>query len=239
MTLYDLADRTTTLQSAYTHGPHCGPPEPILAASSKETCVMGDLVEHLSDLIGISAESAGLVIAALAILLIVVGCALLIVTVFGKWASTLEADTSSRLLPTLVEDVLDSDLQHIYRQSLLVDSRVADSFDNLAEPTGTELGRSARQYVVRLQAQRFAARQAGSPSIKTGSPSNKAGSASNKTGEPLGEGARLDEVAAMLEAALERLPLDQSGSAPEAEAERILEEFCARLGSHRLKNTPT
>jgi hypothetical protein len=197
---------------------------------------MRDLVEQLSDLSGLSSQSAALVVAALAILLIVFGSIALIVATFSKWAHTLENDDSSRLLPTLVEDVLDLDLQRVYRRALMLDDQVAAHFDTLAEPTGTELGRRARQILVGLQARRFAARRAQPDATET-SPEK---TDKNKTGEPPVKGARLKEVTAVIEEALDLLP---SGSGPSetAKAARLLEELSTRLeppGDDRPRSTP-
>jgi hypothetical protein len=159
---------------------------------------MGDLVEYLSDLIGASQESAGWAIAILAILLITFGTIVLLVTIFGKWAHAIEQDPSTRLLPTLVEDVLDVDLQRVYRRTLMVDTQIAHSFEGLTEPTGTELGRQARQLLVGLQAQRFAAcQQQPTPQRKD---------------EPPEQEARLKEVSAVIERALDELPVGRSGA---------------------------
>ncbi|QDG50978.1 hypothetical protein FIV42_09590 [Persicimonas caeni] len=174
---------------------------------------MNDLLVHLGEAGGLSAPTAQLIAAILAILLIMVGAVLLIITLFGKWARAIENETDSRLLPTLAEDVLDADLQRIYRKSLMLDDQIAECFPTIASATGTELGRKARKFVVGLQATRFAAAQG----------------LQSRRGEPSDMEARLERVGAVIEEALERLGVEGSAPSSPAEARQMLEALSEKL----------
>lgn len=178
---------------------------------------MNDLLVHLGEAAGLSAQTTQLVAAFLAVLLIMVGAVLLIIMLFGKWARAIERETDSRLLPTLAEDVLDTDLRRIYSQSLVLDERIAKFFPTIASPTGTQFARRVRKFVVSLQATRFAARHAHKNAHK------------NARSEPPAKEARLAEVRAVIEEALERI--DAEGRAPSspAEARRVLEALSEKL----------
>ncbi len=176
---------------------------------------MDDLLVQLGQAGGLSPETAHLVTAILAVLLIMVGATLLIVVLFGRWAHTVEQEVDTHLLPTLAEDVLDIDLQRIYRRTLELDALVDEHFEGLASATGTELGRSVRQFVVGLQAERFAARE----------------DSRTQRGEPSQREARLDEVCAVLDEALERLGPRGAAPSSAAEAARTLEALEERLES--------
>lgn len=171
---------------------------------------MNDLLIHLGEAGGLSAQTAQLVTAFLAILLILVGAVILIIMLFGKWARAIEAENDSRLLPMLAEDVLDVDLQRLYRQSLDLDDRVAKFFPTIASPTGTALGRKARKFAVGLQSGRFSARQ-------------------NGRGEPPAKEARLAEVRAVIEEALERVDAEGRVPSSPAETQRTLETLSERF----------
>lgn len=167
--------------------------------------VLGDLFERLIDAIGLSGADGEIVVALLALLLIVVGIAILLLVLFGKWARTVDAG-ESRLLPTLAEDVLDGDLRHVYEHTLVLDRLVAEHFPVLASDTGTPLGRRVRKFVVRVQASRFAGGR-------------------NTRGEPSQKEARLEEVDQLVQAAVEQLGAEVASSSSAERASQLLDEL--------------
>lgn len=176
--------------------------------------VLGDLLDRLAEAAGLSSATSEIIVMLLAMLLIVIGIAIVMVVLFGKWARTIDAG-ESRLLPTLVEDVLDADLREIYERTLMLDALVAEYFSGLADATGTELGRRVRKFLVRVQASRFAARR------QTGR--------QHRRGEPSEMEARLEEVDMLVGDAVERLGADQDSSSSADDAARLLEELGDKL----------
>lgn len=146
----------------------------------------------------------------LGMVLIVVGAAILMVVLLGQMSAR-TPDAASRLLPTLAEDVLDDELQQIYRQTLWLDALIARHHAPLGGPTGTELGRRVRRELVALQAERFAAK--------------------NARGEhPVGD-ARLEELRDVVEQACELAEASEPTRRGRAELAEALADIDERLGS--------
>ncbi len=134
-----------------------------------------------------------LVVALLSVVLIVVGATLLLTVLTTRMLARAQAGSAdSRLLPTLAEEVLDDDLRAAYQRSMWLDTLIAQHFPELGDPTGTELGRQVRKWLVRLQAQRFA-----------GAPTQQ--------GEPAGQQTRLAEIDAVLDQALDLVDSAEPG----------------------------
>lgn len=155
--------------------------------------------------------------------LMVVGALLIALAARAIGRRILRRGRRSRLVPALAEEVLDGDLQKLYRHSRRLDAALAEGDgSNRSSETGSPFGRAVRRYLVTLQVERHAARRR---------------RRDGKGADPPDE--RLEQVADLLDEALadaeDRGAAQRLPEGLEAHAAR-LEEAIASRGPACLKN---
>ncbi len=192
---------------------------------------MSELLDKVLRSLGVdlTATDVEFVAAIVGIVLIVIGVMVVathILDHFSRASAAYSATSaSSRLLPTLAEDVLDEDLQDVYAKTLWLDALVAEyaaehaaeypaeHAAELSSPTGCRLGRAVRRYLVGEQARRFKATQTGQR---------------KKDEPPKHKEARLDRVEAALDEAIGAVEAQPTRAEPLAD---LLERLASRVES--------
>lgn len=117
---------------------------------------MQELGEAVAQGLGWVPALAGLVMGLLGVLVLLGGAALLVYVMLCIASTRMRrASDVPKLLPTLVETVLDEDLRRAYRRSVRLDELLLGA-GGTGRGQGSELGRALRKWIVCVQAERFA-----------------------------------------------------------------------------------
>lgn len=183
-------------------------------------------LKDIATAVGVSAAEVAVGAALVGALLIVIGISWGITIFLRSWRRS-SAGGVHQLLPTLAEDVLDSDLGAIYQRTLRLDARLFNAQHPImgeaapaahtidarmrAGVTGSALGRALRKLLVTIQAGRFACASTKEPygqksrAQKNEPPVEEA--RLRLMGDVLDEALALDATSSRIAPALERLTL--------------------------------